>query len=434
MASSFHIDNSSHMSPQTRHPATFTFNNSKSHLPPRSFSPTIGEAGSGGCCLDCGECPLDPPTLYTDLPLPLHDPADPDEFDDTDGVCTETTDVDESQHRHLISHFGQEGWEDREVELRLLLLLDNEEEVSSLYPRSSSTSSSNRSRSSSFGLPPPLGIAIGFSVTRQTNTRSRSWTDPGTGPPKYLSYVPNAPTTPQPPSQSSKSCQTSHIPRFRGAGSETKLTPAEGKERRKLTVANTEVVASSSSSSEAKIRRRGLLVVKSEGRLKVKFGAEQDRENYHYDHYLVVQEEMNNYSSGPGTGRHFSVASYPSAESIYTDDHAEKAEESELDISHSRNGQSLLSDAQDLENRSLGLSPLDETHSCRKAALLGLVRGLGDEHSGQSSPSNTNRNRSASGLSILSEGESDYSGAKRLAVESEYEFHVNGGGAASGVD
>lgn len=65
-----------------------------------AFRPTIDEDAGIGGCLECGERPfvVDPPGFTcTDLPLPLplrYPPDDPDEFefDDTDEVCTDTTD------------------------------------------------------------------------------------------------------------------------------------------------------------------------------------------------------------------------------------------------------------------------------------------------------------------------------------------------------
>ncbi|KAE9399685.1 hypothetical protein BT96DRAFT_975750 [Gymnopus androsaceus JB14] len=239
----------------------------------------------------------------------------------------------------------------------------------------------------------------------------------------------------QPPSQSSKAHQTSHIPRFRGAGSGAKLTPAgttrvcngistdesdfeyryevEGRERRKLTVANAENVASSSSSSEA----------------------ENDVDIYQQQQYTTY-----------GYGQ---TQRLPGLQ-VKGQAQDDNTEESKLDISHSRNEQSSSSDAQDLENCSLDLSQLDETHTRRKAALLGLVCGLKDEHSGQS-PSNTNdrvscqRARATTlvkkGLAVGgSLGAGSGSGLDSAQYdddesESEYGFHVNdGGGAASGVD
>ncbi|KAF9072476.1 hypothetical protein BDP27DRAFT_1400887 [Rhodocollybia butyracea] len=177
----------------------------------------------------------------------------------------------------------------------------------------------------------------------------------------------------------------------------------EGKERRKLTVANAEVVASSKAPRSAKAQEKiglGLVFTQEDVRGRGFQLREEDAYNrLHVSHQVDPDIEEH--------GR-LSLASYPSAGSIYTDD-----EESEISSENTGSGNG--------DGYHDGSVDLGETHNRRKAALLGLVRGL-DDLSLQSDPS-THR-----GISILSEGESDYCGEKGLAVSGSLDL-----GAGSGL-
>ncbi|KAF8829891.1 hypothetical protein HHX47_DHR2000034 [Lentinula edodes] len=321
--------------------------------------------------------------------------------------------------------------------------------------------------------------AITFDVHRQMNARSRSRTDPGT----FVTAA-NTLTAQSNHSSTSKTHQTphtSHIPRFRGGtftpGTARQFVKShkndanastdesdleyryevEGRDRRKLTVTNAVVVPSSSSESEddpsfhlhPRFHTYGYSQ-RLPGRSKPGQGQEgkiglglmftnQNRSGQHEPDCIQIYHEDHTYEhinvsteaphsvcdTVPKRQSRSSIASYPSAGSIYTDD--EEAEFSDTTGTGTGIARS---------NQSLDLNELDETHSRRKAALLGLVKGL-DNFSLQSSSGcagDINRHMGAPGLgaeissgrSILSEGESDYCGEKGLAVSGSLGEEANG--------
>lgn len=326
--------------------------------------------------------------------------------------------------------------------------------------------------------------AITFDVHRQMSARSRSRTDPGTivTAANTLTAQSNYSST----SETHQTPHTSHIPRLRGGtftpGSARQFVKnhkndanastdesdfeyrfeVEARDRRKLTVTNAVVVPSSSSESEddpsfhfhprlhtydysQRLPGRPKPGQDQEG--KIGLGlifTNQNRSGQHgledlyqgpdcvqiyhedhtYEHIDVSTGPHSVCDTVPKQQSRSSIASYPSAGSIYTDD-----EEAELsDATGTGTGITR-------SNQSLDLNELDETHSRRKAALLGLVKGLDNFNLKASSGSDDiNRHMGApslgaeisSGRSMLSEGESDYCGEKGLAVSGSLGEEANG--------
>ncbi|KAF5378923.1 hypothetical protein D9757_008724 [Collybiopsis confluens] len=332
--------------------------------------------------------------------------------------------------------------------------------VRSLLRRKSSTTTvaqnSPASNSQSLSSKENQPIAS-FDVLRMKNSRSRSRTDPGT-------FVPsNAPS----PSgnlfniSQPKAClaQTSHIPRFHGGtfvsgdrpyknrnGASTDESDfeyryeMEKRDRRRLTVINAEVIASSSSSSSeseidpsfavtspfqhshfaGNISKRPVGPTKASGygsghnerKIGLGFVFPSDggggyvEEEQDYNSFQVAHNDSDNRDMiDPGGGERrsrLSIASYPSAASIYTDN--EESEFQTMD-SMARSGSFL------------DLGGLDETHSRRKAALLGLVRGLDDLQPASVGGHSIRVDSAGVKNRTLSE-ESDYRGADGVAVSS----------------
>ncbi|KAJ3746083.1 hypothetical protein DFH05DRAFT_1483662 [Lentinula detonsa] len=348
--------------------------------------------------------------------------------------------------------------------------------VRSLLRRKSSTSTAIPSSISEDQAAKENHPATSFDVSRQTNTRSRSCTDPGTFvPAKEQSNILTAQSNCYSNSKSHQTAHTSHIPRLRGgsfapvsarqfvknyhSGASVSTDESdfeyryevEGRDRRKLTVMNAVVVPSSSSESEddpsfhsrlhtysynQRFPARGKpsqgqvlegkiglgLMLKDRGRTGERRlqlqpqdeynndGSDRVRiyhEEHNYEHVRVETAETDLHSTSAVQMRQSrsSIVSYPSAGSIYSTDE-EEAELSDATGSGSGIGQS---------SQTLSLNELDQTHSRRKAALLGLVQGL-DNLSLRSANDSSTAAEASGGRSILSEGESDYCGEKGLAV------------------
>ncbi|KAJ3994859.1 hypothetical protein F5050DRAFT_1771157 [Lentinula boryana] len=329
--------------------------------------------------------------------------------------------------------------------------------VRSLLRRKSSTSTAIVSSISEDQAAKENHPATSFDVSRQINTRGRSCTDPGTFvPAKEQSNILTAQSNYYSNSKSHQTAHTSHIPRFRGGS----FAPVSARQFVKnyrsgasastdeSDVMNAVVVPSSSSESEddplfhsrlhtyshnqrfparAKPGQGQVLEGKiglglmltdrgrsSERRLQLQPQDEYNNdgvriyhEEHNYEHVQVETAETDLHSTGavPMRQSRSSIVSYPSAGSIYSTDE-EEAELSDATGSGSGTGQS---------SQSLSLNELDQTHSRRKAALLGLVQGL-DNLSLRSANDCSTAAETSVGRSILSEAESDYCGEKGLAV------------------
>ncbi|KAG7085627.1 hypothetical protein E1B28_003174 [Marasmius oreades] len=245
-----------------------------------------------------------------------------------------------------------------------------------------------------------------FSVVRAPG-RSRSRTDPGSRTPTIKSSedVPiPLPNTPQPTSSYESRSFTSNIPRLRGNHSGGSRSASaddsdleyrlelEARQYRRLTVINAKI-PSCTSSSESEVESIVLSPATdlgeqgTTGERIVGLGLDFMDLKRNADMDLDVHET---------TTKHFSMNTYASAGSIYTD---EETEESVFDTGIDPTHQSSQS-----------LASLDTNHNRRRETLLGLVRGLHRYHTPQHP--------------VMSGDESEYNGEPGLAISSSGDVQI----------